>query len=288
MTAPDILEGMPRGMVAHDTRRRLAAFPKAGTYLEEAEFGLRRILPYLEALPPGARVLEVGSGPCIVLSELSARFPDLHLEGIEPMGDGFAYFQDFIDHMKSTNRFDVYEGGYETFPDTGPWDLVFLVNVFEHLPNWRDFLAFVDRCLSDKGTCVVLCPNYGFPYESHFHLPIVWNKAVTGQIFRDRIETFERTNDNDGLYRSLNFVTLREVRRAAPAAGLNMTVVPGIITEMIERLDTDPEFARRQSFLAGPARLLHRSGALDALTSLRFVQNRLPYMQIEFTKAERR
>jgi SAM-dependent methyltransferase len=284
MTASSIEAADPQDLISQETVQNLVALPKGPTYLEEAEFGLRRILPVLEALPAGARVLEVGSGPCIVLSEISIRFPQLHLEGIEPMGDGFAYFRRFISRARAARRFEIYEGGYETFPSTEPWDLIFLVNVFEHLPDWRDFLDFVSQRLSEKGRCIILCPNYGFPYESHFRLPVIWNKAMTQRAFRKRIESFEQNNDNDGLYRSLNFVTLRQVRKAAPRAGLAMKVNTDIIIEMVERLDKDPEFARRQRVLAVPARLLHRSGLLEMMAEREFIQNHLPYMQIELER----
>jgi SAM-dependent methyltransferase len=274
------------GLVSLEIVEILSELPKGAMYIEEAKFGLRRILPFLQALPSGARVLEVGSGPCIVLSEISLRFPDLHLQGIEPMGDGFSYFENFIARLSCSKHFSVYRGGYESFPDKGPWDLIFLVNVFEHLPDWRDFLKFIERNLSKDGKCVVLCPNYGFPYESHFRLPVIWNKAITGTFFRKRIEVFERKNDNDGLYRSLNFVTLRQIRKAAPNAGLNLAINSDIIIEMIERLDNDPEFASRQGLLAGPARILRRSGILNELLERAFMQNFLPYMQIEFRKIQ--
>ena len=45
--------------------------------------------------------------------------------------------------------------------------------------DWRDFLSFANNSLAENGRLIILCPNYGFPYESHFHLPIIVNKSLT-------------------------------------------------------------------------------------------------------------
>jgi SAM-dependent methyltransferase len=272
--------------VSTTVRNYFRGVPKEHTYLEEAEFGLNRMLPLLEDLPEGARVLEVGSGPCIVLAEITARFPKLIIKGIEPMSDGFAFFDEFVTRMQNERGgMEVHLGGYESFPPQGTWDLIFLVNVFEHLPNWRDFLDFVACSLAPGGRCVVLCPNYGFPYESHFKLPVIVNKRITKALFDAKIARFELENNNTGLFRSLNFVRLVQVRKAARKAGLDLKVDTRIIYEMIERLNTDPAFRQRQAVLLLPARLLARSGVLQVLLKIPFFQNRMPYMQITLSRA---
>jgi len=150
--------------------------------------------------------------------------------------------------------------------------------------DWRDFLSFANNSLAENGRLVILCPNYGFPYESHFHLPIIVNKSLTKMLFRKKIKYFERNNDNAGLYQSLNFVRLRQVRRAAKAVGLNLSVNTEIINEMIERLDKDPSFKKRQNILAIPAQILKKTGLLNYLLKNKFLQNYLPYMQITLTR----
>lgn len=271
--------------VSPSIRAYFEAMPKGQMYLEEAEFGLRRILPELDRLPAGARVLEVGSGPGILLAEITERYPHLAVHGIEPMSAGFAFFDDFVGRMRAERSgIKLHLVGYEDFPETGPFDFIFLVNVFEHLPDWRHFLGFVSHSLSADGRCVVMCPNYGFPYESHFRLPVIGNKRITAALFHKAIERFERENDNEGLYSSLNFVRLAQVRRAAPSHGLEIEVNTGIVREMIDRLDRDPAFRRRQGPLALPARLLKAAGLLGPLLSTRIAQNYLPYMQMTLRK----
>jgi len=103
-------------------------------------------------------------------------------------------------------------------------------------------------------------------------------------LFRKKIEYFERNNDNAGLYQSLNFVRLRQVRRAAKALGLNLCVNTEIINEMIDRLDKDPSFKKRQNILAIPAQILKKTGLLNYLLKNKFLQNYLPYMQITLSR----
>ena len=271
--------------ISNITQSFFKGIPKASMYLEEAEFGLRRILPLLEALPNKARVLEVGSGPCILLAEINKRFPDLVIQGIEPMGDGFSFFDDFIGNLRSQQgEIKLYRGGYENFPADGKWDIIFLINVFEHIANWRDFLRFASASLAKDGRLIILCPNYGFPYESHFNLPIIFNKWFTKILFRKKIDQFELSNDCSGLYQSLNFVRLKQVRRVATTMGLDLSVDTEIINEMINRLDNDPSFKKRQNILAGPAQVLKKTGLLGPLLKTKFFQNYSPYMQITLSR----
>lgn len=272
-------------IISAEVRTFCTNIHKGPVYLAEAEFGLQQVRPFLETLAPGARVLEVGSGPCIALSAMASSYPTLAFTGMEPMGSGFALFEEFLARIENNKRpFAFHKAGYETFPRTGDWDFVFLVNVFEHLPDWRHFLGFVHDILSPDGRCVILCPNYGFPYESHFRLPILLNKSLTLSVFHTRIERFERDHGWEGLYDSLNFVKLSQVRREAARAGLRVTVHASIIREMIDRLKTDAEFASRQKSIAGLARIIGRSGLLDWLVARPVVQDRLPYMKLELRR----
>jgi SAM-dependent methyltransferase len=255
--------------------------PKGPTYLAEAEFGLSQIQPFLERLTPGARVLEVGSGPCIALAEIARSWPYLDVHGIEPMSSGFAHFQSFLEAMQvKLPNMCLFRGGYEDFPPSDPWDLIFLINVFEHLPDWREFLSFIRERLAVDGTCVILCPNYGFPYESHFGIPVIGNKPITGRIFARRIAEFERTSDLAGLYDSLNFVKLADVRAACRDRNLALEVDCSVIRTLVNRLDSEPEFADRQKLVAPAARMLRRIGLLEWLLQRRSIQDRLPYMKL--------
>jgi 2-polyprenyl-3-methyl-5-hydroxy-6-metoxy-1,4-benzoquinol methylase len=70
----------------------------------------------------------------------------------------------FLPGARASDR----ERGLRATPAQKKFDLIYLVKVFEHLPVWRDFLAFIERNLEPGGVCLILCPKYSFPYESHF------------------------------------------------------------------------------------------------------------------------
>ena len=262
-----------------------AAIDKGPLYLEEAAFGLQYVAPAVAALPAGARILEVGSGPGILLGEFAHRHPDLDILGIEPMAGGFAFFADLLrkNHSENTSL-RVHAGGYESFVDDGTFDLIYSVNVMEHLDDWSDFLRFIHARLSGTGRALILCPNYGFPYESHVGIPTIVNKAVTGRLFKRRIAAFETEFDCPGLWQSLNFVHYRAVARVCRELGLECAFDPRICTDMIERLGRDEAFAARHARLRKPAEWLHASGILTWLTRFSLVKAVLPYLHLEIRK----
>lgn len=269
--------------VSTQTVQQIAHIPTKDSYIEEAEFGLKHVEPFLSGLTSCAHVLEVGAGPCILISELCKLHPNFNFRAIEPLGSGFDFFESFIEKLKSEHLFDLYRGGYEDFQSDHQFDLIYLVNVFEHLPDYRDFLGFVKDNLTDGGRCVILCPNYGFPYEPHFKLPILISPAITQKLFSRYIKTFEAENDTRGLWSSLNFVKLKDVRQTCREIGLHVKFNTQITEEMIRRLDEDSEFAKRQGVLSLAAKFLKKTGLLG-LFNTKALFNFQPYMFLELTR----
>jgi SAM-dependent methyltransferase len=231
----------------------------------EAEFGLREIRDEIDRLPAGARVLEIGCGTGCLLARLSILRPDLAFTGLEPIGKGFAKFEDAIGRVAAAHpSIRIHRTPIERFtPDPGArgFDLIFSVNVFEHLDDWRGTLARSVALLAPGGRILVLCPNYAFPYESHFGIPIIVGPGVTRRLFRRRIDHLERVLDASSLWDSLNFITVGAFRRECRAQGLEVAFDRQIMTRMLARLDTDAEFAARQGAMARIARVLARAGA---------------------------
>ena len=246
----------PKGRIATEIADAIQRISNASTVLNEAAFGYIQIRPYLAECREEARVLEVGSGPCVLLSQLKRDYPNFDVTGIEPIGPGFDRFEEVLETLSSEYRFNLFRGGYEQFDAPGAFDLIFSINVFEHLPDWRHFLGFAKERLAPGGKCVILCPNYGFPYESHFGLPIVFGKRTTHRLFRQRIERYENENDCRGLWSSLNFVTWNQVRRHAASAGLDVEFDTTVLTTMIERLGYDEAFAQRLASISRMANIL--------------------------------
>jgi hypothetical protein len=135
---------------------------------------------------------------------------------------------------------------------------------------------------------VVLCPNYGFPYESHFRIPVIFNKRLTFNIFGNNILNFEKNNNRLGLWNSLNFVKKRDVlaycKKNISKLGFSVSDDTSIIDYMIERVSKDAEFRKRQSAIGKVASLLKAVGILNLIKKF---PNFLPYMKLSFSKSMR-
>lgn len=277
------IESSPLSAIPHAIAALVGTLPKAGTFIAEAGFGLDVMTHCLDGLPADARVLEVGSGPAILLAAITELYPQLSVSGIEPLGAGFASADPFIETLSRAYPLSLERIGYEDFKGQPGFDLIFSINVFEHLPDWRDHLKFLEGMLKVGGRCVILCPNYGFPYESHFGLPILLSKRITASIFRGQIERHEREKNSHGLWSSLNFVTWREVRAALPGLRLSARFDPDFFARMVDRLDQDPQFRQRQRRVASLARAARRLGLLKLLSARPFWHIH-PYMHLELTR----
>lgn len=244
--------------------KTLESIPDKNTILNEANFGLKYIKQHIKKLKPNSIILEVGAGPCILLSQLSYSFHTHSFSGIEPIGPGFEFFREPLNKLKNNFNFNLFEVGYEQFEQSKneKYDFIYLINVFEHLPNWKDFLRFVKAHLKQNGRCVILCPNYSFPYESHFGIPIIFNKSLTYKIFQKYIKKFEQDNSSNGLWSSLNFVKLKQVINEANDLDLVLTINKQITDDLIKRMSTDAEFAKRQHFIGIIAKIVQKIGLI--------------------------
>jgi len=211
-------------------------------------------------LKPDLRMLEVGSGLGLASGFLAAE--GYLVTSIEPGGEGF---EDYARTNPVLRQVLEIEHPHYTIDvrDITPsqlgraFDLVFSNNVLEHIPDVEEALERLDAVLAPGGTMVHSCPNYTTPYEPHFGIPLVpVRPGLTERLLPDRIV-------DTGLWRSLNFVTARQVQATATRLGREVVFRPGILAEALDRLGSDPAFASRHRILA---RFERQIGYVSSLT----------------------
>jgi len=251
-------------------------------WINEALFGLNQIKGDCKSLEVNSNVLEIGCGSGILLSLCSSFFKEISFEGIEPFNSGFTKLSKLTKILQKEGV-NIANVGFEDFNPSKKYDLIYCVNVFEHVDDWKQFILTVTEWLNPKSKLIILCPNYGFPYESHFKIPIIFDKKITGNLFSQYIKSFERQQNSNGLWRSLNFVTKKELLTfVSTLPSLNIVDKPSIIEELIHRFTKDIEFSKRQNFIGKIALLINHLGLVNIL--LKF-PNILPYMKVEIIRS---
>jgi len=150
------------------------------------------------------------------------------------------------------------------------FDLIFSVMPLEHIPDFEAAFAGMAAVLAPQGRMIHLCPNYMVPYEPHFGLPLVPLAPRATALLLPSLKA-------SGLWRSLNFVTYRRVRRCAAAAGLTVEFAPRMMLRAFERLDRDPIYR------GAPARPRH-----DGLRSVARARPAAPHWRAALSAFRRR
>ena len=238
-----------------------------GVYLNEVPVARDLLAPLLDGTG-GRRILEVGSGIGAVSLCLAA--DGHHVVAIEPGGPGFedmlilqAAVQQAAEQFEAPIRGTVTElriGVEQLDPVVhGRFDIAFSANVLEHVQDPRVALDRIESVLGDGGVQRHVCPNYTFPYEPHFFMPLVpFHPAATRWLLR-------RTVTESGLWQSLNFVTSRTVRSWARDAGRTLEFDRGVLAAAIGRFLDDPIFAERHEGLGRIVRILRRIGLVGVI-----------------------
>jgi SAM-dependent methyltransferase len=217
----------------------------------EARFARSWLDDDLRGLPPGAAILEIGAGAFLLTYELARE--GFVVTAVEPTGAGFGAFEELGNLVLTLAARDgvaptVVRCKAEEFRSDALFEFAFSVNVMEHIEAPSVAIERISGTLSPRGSYRFLCPNYLFPYEPHFNIPTVGSKRLTERVFRRRIKDDTKVRDPVGLWNSLNWITVPQVRRMA-AADVTLAVAfqRGTLASMIERTVDDVEFAKRRA-----------------------------------------
>jgi cyclopropane fatty-acyl-phospholipid synthase-like methyltransferase len=99
-------------------------FPKKDISIAEAQFGFRYVEEHLGKLPANGRALEVGCGSGILMGLLKERYPQLEIQGIEPLGSGFAALGSINQYIRDQG-IQILDIGYEYFQPEHHFDVIY-------------------------------------------------------------------------------------------------------------------------------------------------------------------
>ena len=232
------------------------------TYAAECRYGFGLIA---RQLPASGRILEVGAGLGMLSSYLRKLGHDV--TALEPSLSGFDFFagiQAVVLEEAATDLPVLHIRAEELNPSAhGTFQFIFSVNVLEHIPDAPGAMRGMASVLTPGGRMWHTCPNYVIPYEPHFGLPLIPLFPRATRLLLPRRIT------GDELWRSLNFITYFGLKRLARANGLTAKFRSGTMAEALRRLDSDNQFAARQSGMASKMyRVLKAIGGMSAIEAL--------------------
>ena len=241
------------GISEIDVRRRL------DDYAGEVTVGVE----LLEGLiAPGQRILEVGAGVGLLSVWLIRRGASVVL--LEVGAGGFDANRRLLDAV--LEWFDVaplvlpLRAEELAAAEHGTFDLIFSVNVLEHIPALEQALASMLAVLAPGGTMRHTCANYAVPYDPHYELPLIpLAPHLTGLL----VPAIGRQE----VWQSLNFITYGRVVRFCRAHGLKYEFEPGLLAKALRRMEEDAAFRRRRGRLARLAHALLGTGPMTTLVA---------------------
>jgi SAM-dependent methyltransferase len=258
--------------------------PLFDTMAAEALFARDWLSADLARLPADAALLEVGGGVFLLSCQLAAE--GFAVTSMEPTGYGFGEFKQLGDTVLELAEIKpaIAPCKAEDFVSDDRFDFAFSLNVMEHIDVPDEAVARISDVLKPGASYRFLCANYVFPYEPHFNIPTLFTKKLTRRLMRKRIESTTRMEDPEGVWRSLNWITVPKVARLAAK---DPTLIPqfgrATLVWMLERTLTDEQFAGRRApwMVTGirkavALRLHHLAGYVPATVQ--------PIMDVRLTK----
>lgn len=185
---------------------------------------------------------------------------------LEPTGEGFLHFDRMRQMVLNTARFQrssptILDLPAECLAAVNRFDYAFSVNAMEQVDDVAGVLETVGKSLAVGASYRVTCPNYLFPYEQHFNIPIFFSKRLTGRLIGQEIFGSQRMPDPTGVRKYPNWINAAQVTRyVRRLLGLRLAFNCSMLISTLERIVSDLEFDERRSpsmrrFISGLAGL---------------------------------
>lgn len=218
---------------------------------QEARFGRTWLDDSLKGLAPGSALLEVGAGIMLLSCQLIRE--GFEVTALEPIGKGFSSFAELQDVVLSYAHERgaaprVLNVAVEDFASEQKFAFAYSINVMEHVDDVPLALKNISAALAVYGRYRFTCPNYLFPYEPHFNIPTLFSKSMTASIFSNRIFGNQDMDDPEGVWRSLNWINVFQIKRAVRSLpDVSVQFERTMLRDALARLIIDEKFAERRS-----------------------------------------
>jgi SAM-dependent methyltransferase len=240
--------------------------PMCERFVNEARFGLARLLPILSSFNGNnLDILEVGAGHCILSAYLASR--KLRVTAVEPLGpevDFFANLQHRVVDFCRQNAIvlNLVRTRGEQLDLPAQFDIAFTINALEHM---HDPLATIDNMygsLKPGGILLAHCPNYTIPFEVHFNVLLVTrSKPLNELLYRSKIDR------DPQIWNGLNFIRYIDVRRHLVRRGFRFSFNHSVMCDLVIRTLSDRIFADRMPPMVRVAgKFLQSIGLVKVLT----------------------
>ena len=128
----------------------------------------------------------------------------------------------------------------------------------EHLKDPSSVLIQIVVTLKHGGVYRFFCPNYDFPYEPHFGKWLYLRKNRSFYLQENRANSnLISSKEAAGLFSSLNFLTLRHVRRAAISSHIGLKCNKNALFEILRRSIYDSELGKRHPGMSRASKMIY-------------------------------
>ncbi|MDQ6991892.1 MAG: methyltransferase domain-containing protein [Mariprofundus sp.] len=224
------------------------------TYANESRVTIELIEPHLHTT---GRILEIGAGLC--LTSLFLRQQGYNITALEPAMGGFDLFaqikEAILIHFKTIDLPVLNKSAQQlNIATDGTFHLIFSNNVIEHIPQWPEAFDAMTTVMTADGKMLHACPNYSVPYEPHYGIPVFRHfQKISKRLFL-------RSDCDDGIWNSLNFITCHAIKQHCRKRGLSFQFERSLLYKALKRVKEDPLFAsRHQGIVANIACFIMRT-----------------------------
>lgn len=238
---------------------------RPATALNQAKFGLSRILPVLSRLAgDNFRVLEVGAGSMLLSAYLASK--GLNITALEPLTPDFSWFETLQMEVlafcaREGVTFERVSSIAEEYVTPGRYDVIFTIHVLEHMRDPLRALENMYQSLKQPGFLLAVCPNYDVPFEPHLGIFLVGrSKSLNARFYTHRIAAQSKVWD--GLF----FVRYSRLRQYLDQKRIRYAFNRNMVRDMFQQLGKDQFFyARMPPFIRWSHRILKAAGVIELL-----------------------